>query len=254
MGSLKLMTRSPGGSGRPPSRPYRDDDDEGYLEEEMDEQSYVEPDDNVKLPTRSTRRPPPSRRRGAVQTRFDAEPEKAVSLTEQVDIKVRGIALMLDVMGAFVCSLVVMPIFLLINRIIPFLGGLVSPTLLMILVWLVRDHLFEGHGIGKNLMKLQVVDATTGAPPTWFQSIKRNILFLIPLLVPPILLEVLKHLSLPPDVTNIVVGTVNVVSSLYVVALIPAECWFAFSSGRRIGDKIANTTIIQSGSDFSKLL
>ncbi len=254
MGSLKLMTRSPGGSGRPPSRPYRDDD-EDYLEEEMDEQSYLEPDDNVKLPTRSARRPPPSRRRGAVgQTRSEETQEQAVPLTEQVDIKVRGIALMLDVMGAFVCSLVVMPIFLLINRIIPFLGGLVSPTLLMILVWLVRDHLFEGHGIGKNLMKLQVVDATTGAPPSWFQSIKRNILFLIPLLVPPLLIEVLKHLSLPPDVTNIVVGTVNVVSSLYVVALIPAECWFAFSSGRRIGDKLANTKVIQSSSDFSKLI
>ncbi len=249
------MTRSPGGSGRQPSRPYRDDD-EGYLEEEMVEETQPESErSNVKLPARNSRRTPPSRRRGALdQSRTDIEPEQAPPLTEIVDIKVRGIALMLDIMFAFVGSLIVMPIFLIINRIIPFLGGFLSPTVLMITVWLVRDRLFQGRGIGKNLMKLQVVDATTGAPPSWFQSIKRNVLFLIPLVVPPMLLETVKHINLSPEVSNVIVGAINLISSIYVFALIPAECWFAFSSGRRIGDRIANTTIIQSGTDFSNPL
>lgn len=168
-----------------------------------------------------------------------------------VDPKRRGIALMADVILFFAVTMLISPIIAFISTFIPF--QIITFELIMILLLLVRDYQYQGRGIGKNLMGLQVVDYSTGLPPSLLQSVKRNMLFFVATLLMG-LVALLKYLPIDKTAMLLVSQIVGFVCSAYVLVLIPAECYFALrgAGGRRIGDKFANTHVIESSMDFSK--
>ena len=175
--------------------------------------------------------------------------------TSAVDPKRRGIALMADVILAFALSLLIVPIFVVLSNLIPHITKLITQNTIIIAIMVVRDYFYQGHGFGKNMMGLQVVDASSGTPPTILQSVKRNILFFLPLIVMGIL-TLIKFLPLGANINSFIFQVVNWICTAYVIVLIPAECWLAYTKpdGRRIGDKFANTMLVESPMDFSKPL
>ena len=158
---------------------------------------------------------------------------------------------MADVIIAFAVSMMFSPVLVVISMIVPV--QFFTNELIMILLLLVRDYPFQGRGIGKNLMGLQVVDYTTGLPPTLMQSCKRNILFFVPILLLGVV-SLIKFLPIDKTFTSVIHQIVGFACNAYVIVLIPAECWFALKGegSRRIGDKIANTHVVPSSMDFSK--
>jgi uncharacterized RDD family membrane protein YckC len=227
------MTRSTGGS-RQPNRPYRDE--EGRQDASDDDLDY-ENNGNKGSVSRSR-----SSRRTAASV-----PDTS---SETVDIKRRGIALMADVILIFAAGLLFSPLLVVLNMIIP--TQFLTQTMIFMAIYVVRDYFYQGKGIGKNLMGLQVVDVTTGLPPSLAQSFKRNILFSVPIIVMG-LVSLLKYLPIDKTFIAPVQWIVGFACNAYVVILLPAECWFATrDGGRRIGDKFANTHVINSDMDFSK--
>jgi uncharacterized RDD family membrane protein YckC len=232
------MTRSSGGSGRQPNRRYRKPDGQADF---VADDSYAE--NNGAGNSRS--RP----------AHADADAEAEEVEIGAIDPKRRGIALMADVILAFGLSLLIVPVFVVLSNLIPHLTKLITQNTIIIAIMVVRDYFYQGHGFGKNLMGLQVVDASTGTPPTILQSIKRNILFFLPLIVMGIL-TLIKFLPLGGNINSFIFQVVNWICTAYVIVLLPAECWLAYMrpDGRRIGDKFANTMLVESPMDFSKPL
>jgi uncharacterized RDD family membrane protein YckC len=234
------MTRASGGSGRQPNRPYKED---GSQPDPLAADFDLEDEANGN--SAGTGRSRPARRNPAADT--------AAVEPNPIDPKKRGIALMGDVILSFALSFVILPLLLVLNFIVPFIAKIITQQMIMIAIILVRDYFYQGHGFGKNLMGMQVVDATTGQPPTLLQSFKRNILFVLPLLVMGVLTNI-KFLPFNGGINSVVLQTVYWFCTAYVIILIPAECWYAYSKqdGRRIGDRFANTVVIESPMDFSK--
>jgi hypothetical protein len=235
------MTRSSGGS-RPPNRPYRDDESRGDASDELD---YEE---NGKNNGASRSRPARRSSASASTGRSSSETE---STSETIDAKRRGIALMADVILYFALGMMFSPALAIINMFIP--AQFITHELITILFLLVRDYPYQGRGIGKNLMGLQVLDYTTNLPPSLMQSFKRNVLFFVPWFLMGVL-GLLKYTPLDKTFLNVILQIVHFACGAYVIVLLPAECWFALrgEGGRRIGDKFANTHIVQSNMDFSK--
>lgn len=160
-----------------------------------------------------------------------------------------------DIIVSFAASLVIVPIVVVINFIIPHIGKVITQQMICVAVLLIRDYFYQGRGFGKNLMGLQVVDFTTGKPPSLFQSVKRNIPFYVPFFVIGIV-SIIKFLPFGGSINIVVFNAVYWVCTAYVILLIPYECWLALKGegGRRLGDKFANTVVIESSMDFSKPL
>lgn len=138
---------------------------------------------------------------------------------------------------------------------IPYLNNYLHTNLVMSLLLLVRDFPFEGRGIGKNLMGLQVVDTQTGGPPTLKQSALRNLVLMAPYALLQLVSLILHFV--PFVAFNEVVQTiVNIIGALYVIIVIPLEVYRAYNrpDGQRIGDELAHTEVIESSMDFSKPL
>lgn len=249
------MTRSSSGPGRQPGRPFKDEEKRqtsfAHHQEESDNQieNMGDGTDGTRvLRADGARSRRPARRMGEVQTAGN------VAFT-QVNASKRGIALMIDVISAFVLSLVCLSPIWLINLIIPIerVLPLTQQTVIMALM-LCRDYFFQGRGIGKNLLGFKVVDASTGQRPSLLQSIKRNILFFVPMIFLS-LTDVVKFLPLG-GFNGMIFHAIQLFCTVYVIVFIPAECWLAFKreDGRRIGDRLANTGVIESNMDFSKLI
>ena len=202
---------------------------------------------------RDERRPPgqglPAERQNDYQENVETHSDKAV------DPQRRGIALMADVIIAFIFSLMLAALISLISKIIPPLASLITQQAIVVAFLLCRDGLYQGHGIGKNMMGLQVVDVATGAAPTMLQSIKRNIIFFVPFIVKEVVTAILQIVHLP-TVNTVVLDLVNLLCMIYTLIILPLECWTAYSQpdSRRLGDKFAGTKTIESSMDFSKPL
>ncbi len=162
-------------------------------------------------------------------------------------------ALIVDIIVAFMVSLLLASVISIISKIIPPIGRIFGLQSIVIIFLLVRDYLYEGRGIGKNLMGLQVVDIYTGKPASLLQSVKRNIIFFAPIIVTEIFSITLSIVS-AAGVSSVITEAVNLACMVYVLFVIPAECWFAYSKedGRRIGDRLAGTHVIESQMNFSK--
>ena len=84
----------------------------------------------------------------------------------------------------FLDGLILVPIWILLDAAAP--GDRTLLTIVLIIVvplvvsyLLLADALPRGQSIGKRIMKLSVVDATTGQPCTVWQSFVRNVFFLV---------------------------------------------------------------------------
>jgi len=125
----------------------------------------------------------------------------------------------------------------------------------LILAFLGRDFLFEGRGVGKNLMGLQVVDLGNGQPCNLLQSVERNIVLVAPYVVLTLFDSVLRFVPIP-WVTEGVKGIINVVGMIYCAVVIPIEAYRVYNreDGLRIGDDIAGTGLVEAPMDFSRIL
>lgn len=182
-------------------------------------------------------------------SRYRADEETKVQ-SVRVDFGKRLVAMIIDVFAAYLVSSLV--------SLIPFAGIFVTANLIMVLALVFRDFFFEGRGVGKNLMGLQVVDVKTGMPCTFMQAGKRNIVIFGPLLV-FFLVAVVTQLGssllhLPSSVVDIVFQIINTAGMLYIVVAIPYEAYRVYSraDGRRFGDQFAGTAVVEAPMDFSK--
>lgn len=149
---------------------------------------------------------------------------------------------------------------------VPLVKDVLHPPITMILYLVIRDSLFQGRGIGKNLMGLQVVDLKSGAGADLITSIKRNIVIFGPALLVTLVLSILKLIpgalidQYIPNATSFlnqsVLGIINLIGSGYTLVVIPYEVYRTFTrdDGMRWGDQFAGTTIIEAPMDFSNPL
>jgi len=179
-----------------------------------------------------------------------SEDEETKVKPVRVDFGKRLVAGVIDMAVAYGISLVV--------NVIPFAAVFVTSNLVMVLVLLVRDYFFEGRGVGKNAMGLQVVDVKSGLPCGFIQAAKRNIVLFGPLIilfgVGLIMQLVNLLLHLPEAVNTAVFEVINIVGMVYTIAVIPYEAYRVYSraDGRRFGDQFAGTAVIDAPMDFSK--
>lgn len=176
-----------------------------------------------------------------------------------VDPKKRSVALIFDIITAFSIAMIInvltSPILMLISGLVPGLGQFITKDIFIVIFILFKDRLYQGRGIGKNLMGLRVVDIETGEGATWLQSAKRNAIFIV-----PFILYFAAGVASPffpvAELRMVIQNIVWLLCSAYVLAVFPLECYLAYNSmdGRRVGDKFAGTKIIDSEMDFSKLL
>ncbi len=168
-----------------------------------------------------------------------------------VDPKKRGIAIVFDFIACYVLGAIIGVVF----AFIPLSGRFFNSQIVAICFLLARDALFQGRGIGKNLMGLQVVDVNTGEPASLKQSVLRNIVLLAPFLVFQVAILVVNLLPIP-QIGQGILQIVNIVCTLYVLVVIPLESWRAYKreDSLRIGDEIAGTAIIEAPMDFSSPL
>lgn len=284
------MTRSPGGPGRQPGKPYKDRDAErrrsilsrggsgssssggsgvrpggsagasAFDDDDLDDDFTSTSDRNDSLSARKASprpgvRPPASRTGGQRQVARAApkeEPKLLVNLTYIEPVK-RGVAFMIDIIVAFILSMIIAAIVSLLAKLIPPLGAVVTQQGLVIAFLLIKDYLYQGRGIGKNLMGLQVVDVYTGLPPSILQSAKRNVLFYVPLILTSILQLVLRFIPLG-NINIFLLDASNMICVIYVLAVVPAECWLAYNreDSRRLGDRFAGTGVIESEMNFTR--
>lgn len=164
----------------------------------------------------------------------------------QVDVGKRLVAGLIDVLAGFVIGMAV--------NCIPFVNVYIHEQLALIAFLMVRDALFNGRGVGKNLMGLQVVDIKTGQAATLKQSIMRNVVVFGPYVTLYGVNIVLKFM--PNEVNSVVTNIVTGVGTVYTLAVIPYEAWRAFSrvDGLRWGDQFAGTATVPADMDFSNPL
>jgi len=173
----------------------------------------------------------------------EVEDEPAV----QIEFKKRLVALIIDFMVFYVVTCGIM--------LVPFLNAYLSVNPVLCLLLLFRDVLFQGRGVGKNLMGLQVVDADTGGAPTLKQAALRNIVLFGPYLVIQVV-GIILHFIPVNTVNQIVITIMNAVCAVYVIIVIPMEVYRAYNrpDGRRFGDELARTEVVDSNMDFSQPL
>lgn len=181
--------------------------------------------------------------------KYGADEETTVQPV-RVDFSKRLVAGMIDMAAAYVISMAI--------NLVPFANVFVTSNLVMVLVLLVRDYFFEGRGVGKNCMGLQVVDIKTGLQCSLLQAVKRNIVLFGPLII-LFVMALIMHimtslLHLPEAVDAAVFEVINTIGMIYTIIVIPYEAYRVYSraDGRRFGDQFAGTAVIEAHTDFSK--
>jgi uncharacterized RDD family membrane protein YckC len=235
------MTKSFGNSGRKPSRPVK----------RGNQPSRTGLTGNGQNPNQLPQPNQPQTNVPGWANRDDVPPDQqeAVEGDEYLDAKKpdpnkRIVALLFDFAAAYLVGVIV--------AMIPFVNRFIPLQIVLVAVLLSRDYLFGGRGIGKNLMGLRVVDASTGEPPTIIQSVLRNVILMAPFVV---LQTVPLLLKFSPFTwfNEAVMSLINIVGMIYVAIVLPLESYRAYSreDGLRIGDELAGTTIVDSTMDFS---
>ncbi len=149
---------------------------------------------------------------------------------------------------------------------IPLMKEILGTHLIFIFYLVIRDALFQGRGVGKNLMGLQVVDLKTGRPANLITSVKRNIVIFGPTLLVSVVSTVLRVIptgvvdQYVPGFSTLVnqsaFTVIQVIGTVYTLIVIPYEIYRAYTrdDGMRWGDQFAGTTIVEAPMDFSRLV
>lgn len=246
------MSQSFGNRGRKPIRPpggnpggARRFTNESYQQQpEPDLDVFDEVEEvEVEQPTLRSPRKPGAGSAGRRVSSQDSQ-DAVESQFEHIDPTKRIIALIIDSLACYMAGMILC--------IMPFIVHFITLTTTWILFLLVKDFLFAGRGIGKNLMGIQVVDAKTGNPCSLRQSVLRNIIILAPFAALQVISVILTFI---PNfvVIETVKGLFNVVGMVYMAVVLPVECYRAYTreDSRRLGDVFAGTCIIESHMDFS---
>lgn len=185
--------------------------------------------------------------RGAPREPQQRPPSQPGVEPDRIEIGKRLVALIIDF---FACYLVGAAVAL-----VPFLNTFLPLQTVMILVFLCRDFLFEGRGVGKNLMGIQVIDISSGQPCSLLQSVQRNIVLVAPYVVLTLFDSVLRFVPIP-WINETVRNIINLVGMVYCAVVIPIEGYRVYNrqDGLRIGDDIAGTALVEAPMDFSTLL
>ena len=150
------------------------------------------------------------------------------------------------------CVYDVLVSFWLANFLLYILGFVLSEialrqTALMVgtaLIFLARDYLWKGIAFGKHLLGLQVIDTKTGKTPSLIQSVLRNSVLAVPVLLYVIFIDLhfYQHLTVFGLLTEYVNGLVFV----YLTILAAVEfVLVAGGTGRRLGDRLAGTSVVR---------
>lgn len=197
------------------------------------------------------------------QERYAESQDEASDYAVRIEPGKRAGALLIDFVAGYLVSVVLsVPVAWL-----PFVSQFMPVQFLLPTFLLFRDSFFEGRGIGKNLMGLQVVDAQTGAPCTVAQSFMRNIIILAPYLV-LLIIQILMSItgfvnfdvpwwsSVNTILHEVLGGLVNIVGMIYVAIVLPMECYRAWrrEDSLRKGDELAGTMVVDAPMDFSNPL
>lgn len=159
----------------------------------------------------------------------------------------RIVALMFD---SLACYLIGMAL-----TVIPFIKMFITLNGSWVVLMLVRDYFFEGRGVGKNMMGLQVVDAQTGAPCSLKQSVMRNIVILAPFAVLQLVTLLLTFIQIS-WLNEAIKNLMQVIGAAYVAIVLPMEAYRAYNrdDSLRFGDQFAGTTIVEATMDFTNPL
>lgn len=184
---------------------------------------------------------------GKLNERMETLRETAVVEPIKIEPGRRLMALGIDFGAAFLLSMVLVTI--------PLLGRFITQQLVILAVMLGRDYLFEGRGIGKNLMGLKVVDMASGERPGIKQVLIRNGIYLGPLLLIQIVDYIVMFVPLP-EITSFAKQAVNLLASLYVLVIVPVEAYRSYQSkdSMRLGDALAGTCLLETDMNFNNLL
>lgn len=177
----------------------------------------------------------------------DQDKRELVSVElKYIDPRKRVVALVFDFIACYLAGVVLV--------MLPFVGRFISLRTSVLLLFLGRDYLFQGRGIGKNLMGLQVVDIYTGAPCSLTQSIIRNIVLVAPIVVLEIMSAALSFVQID-WIFEVIVKILNIIGMIYVAIVLPTECYRAYSrkDSLRKGDEIAKTAVVEAPMDFGTI-
>lgn len=166
---------------------------------------------------------------------------------EHIEPGRRIIALGIDFGIGYIISLAVM--------LIPYLNRFFSTALVIVLFLLLRDYLFEGRGLGKNVMGFKVVDIYSGNQPSLKQAVVRNFVYLGPLLLLQIFALLLALIPVPA-VTTVLGKVLNALATLYVLVILPIESYRSYEreDSMRLGDEVAGTCLANSEMSFTNFL
>ncbi len=152
---------------------------------------------------------------------------------------------------------------------LPVVNIFLTSQMIIMLYLIFRDYFFEGRGVGKNLMGIQVVDIYSGNSPSLRQVIERNAIYLGPLLICqvlallvnlllPLLTHILPVQAIAPLTTTVsAIGNIIVaIATLYLFVILPLESYRCYDreDSMRLGDEIAGTCLANSDMSFSNFL
>lgn len=234
--------QQPGGGGQGPGgRGRRDEPEEG------DEEAYVRPSRRSSRfrETSEENQTSPANWRERIESLNKYGDSETLIKPVRVDFGRRLVAALIDVFAAYLLGVVV--------SFIPFVNIFLHLQLTMVIFLIVRDFFFGGRGIGKNLMGLQVVDVMTGEPASFMQSIKRNVVIFGPTLVLYLVISVTKVAPVP-WLSDFVRNAIELAGTIYTAVVVPYEAYrtYARGDGRRLGDLLAGTAVVDSNMDFSQ--
>jgi uncharacterized RDD family membrane protein YckC len=167
----------------------------------------------------------------------------------------RCVALLLDVGVAYFAGILVSFLFGVICAPFPMVSKAVSLPTLMVLYLLIRDFLFSGRGVGKNLVGLQVVDTRFKRPANLRQSVVRNMTWLLPFVIRA-LVQILGLVIPIVWINRMIFDAVNILGAVYCIVMLPTEAYRAYNraDGLRLGDEMAGTQVVESQMDFSRAI
>lgn len=157
-------------------------------------------------------------------------------------------ALILDFVAAYMLGAVIS---LIPATLFPWMVRFLNVQTVMMAFILGRDFLFEGRGIGKNLMGLQVIDVVTGQPANLAQSIVRNGFLIAPFIILQLTNFIFSFVPAPPWIHGLAMTIINVGGTVYTAVVLPLECYRAYKREDRKGDELAGTAIVDADMDFS---
>ena len=151
----------------------------------------------------------------------------------------RFVAFIIDLSICFLASLTV--------TLIPFVNNFLPWLVVFLMLFLIKDGIFDGRGLGKNILKLKIVDSETSESISYKQSIIRNGIIIVPILFFNLIYPLITPFIKNPQYQNYIYLGCMVISFIYFVFISLAEAYkiFYLNDTVRLGDKLAHTEVIE---------